>query len=899
MTPAWGLAIYLGVGAAWVVLGDLAIEHWLQGSTQLSHWHALKGWLFVLLSGLFAWWLLLRMRRAERLRGALALEMAQIARHAPAGIARVDARSLRLLWANERLCQWLALDAREAQGRPFHELIVAPDGPFAAGQLESLLAGRIDHYQGERLCVRADGGMPLPVLCNVSHVPAIDGAPDYLVCVVQDMSEIGAARAALAHSQHVLSLALEGSGSGLWDWDLAQHRATYSPGLLRLLRRHEPERRTMGPSMLLARVHSGDRERLQRAVEHAISSGAPFDEKVLLKRFDGSYCWFHARGQRHLDAHGQPERFSGILTDLSDRREAEERQRLAATVVDNTVEGVVVTDAQARILSVNAAVTRVLGYTEDELLGRTPRVFKSNRHDKAFYDAMWDSMARTGHWKGEIWNRRKSGEVFPERMSLSAVHDAQGEVTHYVCIFTDITEEKAQREKLEFLAHCDPLTGLANRQWFGRQLEDVLRQAKLAGEQFAVLLLNLDRFKNVNDSYGHAVGDEVLKHIVQQVRGALRPDDLIGRLAGDEIAVVVRHLGHAGGAAAVARNLIDAVARPWCSPEGITVTVGVSVGICMYPEHADTPLLLLQGAHAAVYGAKERGRGVYCFFSAEMTHGARERLELEARLRTALAQGHMRLYYQPQVEIATGRIVGAEALVRWLDPERGLIAPGQFIAVAEISGLIATLGEWVLHEACRQAQRWRSAGLPELRIAVNVAPRQFQLHDVAECAALALAASGLPAHLLELELTESALAEQPEQTRRTLQRLHELGVHIAVDDFGTGYSSLAHLKRFPIDVLKIDRSFLRDVPDSADDSAISAAVIAMGHSLGLQVLAEGVETPGQLAFLQERGCDLYQGYLCSPPVPADDFARLLRARSAQAGHGQPLQAGAGAHSPLP
>ena len=610
---------------------------------------------------------------------------------------------------------------------------------------------------GERHCLRLDNGRRVPVLCTVTLAPEVGDEPAHLVCVVQDLDEIKAARAALQRS--------------------------------------------------------------------------------------------------------------------------EARQRLAATVVDNTMEGVVVTDAHSRILSVNAAFTRLLGYTEEELLGKTPRVFKSGRHDKAFYEAMWTALTETGYWQGEIWNRRKNGEIFPEHMSLSAVRDPAGEITHYVCMFTDISEEKAQQRQLEYLAHNDPLTGLSNRTWFGHQLELAVQEAGASGEHIAVLLLNLDRFKDVNDSYGHTTGDEVLKHIARQVQSALRPGDVLGRMAGDELAVVARNLRHADGAAAMARHLIRAVAEPWRSPDGLEVVAGVSVGICMFPEHAGTTELLLQGAHAAVYGAKARGRGAWCFFHEAMTQAARERLELESRLRLALAQGHLQMYYQPQMDIATGRIQGAEALVRWNDPQEGLISPARFIPVAETSGVIGPLGEWVVREVCRQGQQWREAGLPPLTLALNVSPRQFHLTDLAGCTAAALHASGFPAALLELEITESALAERTEEARQVLVRLRELGVRIAVDDFGTGYSSLAQLKRFPIDVLKIDQGFIRDIPQSEDDMAISAAIIAMGHSMGLSVLAEGVETEGPLAFLRERGCDAYQGYLCSRPVPADEFVALLRAQA--------------------
>ena len=754
--PPWrGMLLYLVTGVVWVFAGDALLAHWVSDPALLTRLQTWKGWSYVLLTSALAWWLLRRIRSAEKVRLAMVQELSQIVRHAPAGVARMEIGG-RFLWANARLCALLGVSFEQVTRLNFRDVLVTPNREWALAQLDRLLAGEIDHYVDERECQRQDDGRKVSVLCTVTLVPDAGDEPAHLVCVVQDLDEIKAARAALQSS--------------------------------------------------------------------------------------------------------------------------ETRQRLADTVVNNSLEGVLVTDAQSRILSANAAVTRLLGYTEDELLGQTPRVFKSGRHDKAFYDAMWNVMRRTGHWQGEIWNRRKSGEIFPEHMSLSAVRDLEGAITHYVCMFSDISEEKARMRQLEYLARNDPLTGLYNRTWFGHELEKAVEEAGVSGERMAVLLLNLDRFKDVNESYGHATGDQVLKHMVQQVQSALRPGDVLGRLAGDELAVVARHLRHADGAAAVARQLIVAVAEPWSSPDGFEVVAGVSVGICMFPEHAATAELLLQGAHAAVYGAKAQGRGAWCFYEETMTQAARERLELESRLRLALAHGHLEMHYQPQVDIVTGRITGAEALVRWNDPHEGLISPGRFIPVAETSGVIGPLGEWVMRQVCRQGQQWRDAGLPDVTLAVNVSPRQFHLTDLAGCASAALAASGFPARLLELEITESALAERVDEARQVLVRLRELGLRIAVDDFGTGYSSLAQLKRFPIDVLKIDQGFIRDIPHSADDMAISTAIIGMGHSLGMSVLAEGVETPEQMAFLRERGCNAYQGYLCSRPLPADAFAALLAGR---------------------
>ena len=687
------------------------------------------------------------------------------------------------------------------------------------------------------------------------------------------------ARLALVKSEEQLRLALDGSGSGMWDWDLVHKRHTFSQGVASMMRYEGDD--FARDFRFKPRLHPEDRAMVGEAARRSLQTGTPFDVTARVMCFDGSYRWFEARGTRHVGDNDEPLRFSGIIIDKTLQRQEEQRLRLAATFMDNTSEGIVVTDAENKILWTNPAFSRLLGYEASELQGKRPSSFKSGLHDQKFYEAMWRTLQRDGHWRGEIWNKRKNGEIFPERMSLSAVQDAHGNITNYVCMFTDISHEKQREQQLEFLAHRDALTGLANRNWFTHELENQVGVAAMNQEKLAVILLNLDRFKDVNDSYGHAVGDEVLRHIARQVQSALRPGDVIARMAGDEIVVLARKLQVEEDASHIAERLIQAAAQPWKSPDGFEVVVSVSAGICCYPRHAQNAAALVQGAHAAVYGAKE-GKGassLWCFFNEDMTHAARERIALESRLRNAMAQGHLQLYYQPQIEIASGNIVGCEALMRWLDPEDGMISPARFIPVAEISGLIGPLGEWGLYEACRQAQAWREQGLPAISVAVNVSLHQFLLTDIAGCARKTLEITGLPAQQLELEITESALAERPEEALNVLRALKDMGIRLAIDDFGTGYSSLAHLKRFPIDVLKIDQGFIRDIPQSADDMAISHAVIAMGQSMGMDVLAEGVETAEQLQFLRQHGCNFYQGYFCSKPVPAADFARLLQAQA--------------------
>ncbi len=695
--------------------------------------------------------------------------------------------------------------------------------------------------------------------------------------IARDITGEHNARLAQRRTEESLLLAIDGTGDGLWDWDLVTGQGSYSNSCERLLRYEgvEPFASVLRPR---ERLHPEDLERTLAAAHDAIDHGTRFNATFRLLCYDGEHRWFHGRGMCHRDAQGKPLRFSGVLSDLTDRLRDEERLRLAAQVLDSTQEGVMITDAQRRIVSVNRAFTVLLGYTEAEVLGRTPRMLSSGRHEAGFYDAMWTQLAQTGQWKGEIWNRRKDGELMPELLSISAVRDDSGTISHYVGVFADISLMKDSEARLEFLAHHDPLTRLPNRLLFNQQIELALHQAQRENRRLAVLLLDLDRFKDINDSYGHLAGDELLQHVAQRLTGRLRQSDTLARLGGDEFALLMHDLRYDDDAARLASELLGALSQPWRSSDGVEVNVGVSIGICIYPDHGQSSQALLQGADAALYRAKGDGRGVYRYFADEMTQSARERLHLENRLRRALVENQLVLHYQPQVELQSGRIVGAEALVRWMDPEHGLIPPGRFIPVAETTGLIGDIGAWVLAEACRQGKAWLDEGLPPLTLAVNVSPRQFRHADLAAQVMQTLIETGLPAEQLELELTEGALMEREQEALGVLQRLRAIGVGVAIDDFGTGYSSLAYLKRFPLDVLKIDRSFIADIPNDPDDMEIAAAVIAMGHSLGIRVLAEGVETVDQLAFLRFKHCDRYQGFLCSRPVPPNEFAALLRAQ---------------------
>ncbi|OAH96970.1 diguanylate cyclase [Methylomonas methanica] len=570
--------------------------------------------------------------------------------------------------------------------------------------------------------------------------------------------------------------------------------------------------------------------------------------------------------------------FRIVISDLSREKANDQYLRQAAAMFETAREGVMITDADMRILVVNRAFSELTGYAADEVLGKTPKTLKSGRQNQSFYVDMWSQISDSGYWQGEIWNRRKDGEIYPQMLSISAVRDENNRVTHYVGVFSDISQLKDAVARLEFLAHHDPLTSLPNRLLLFARLEHCIGLSRRERKAAALLMLDLDRFKDVNDSFGHLAGDELLQQVAAKLSSRLRGIDTVTRLGGDEFAILLEDLTHPQDAALVAAEIIDSLSEPWRLSNGSEVRVGVSIGISLLPEHGSSSEELLQHADAALYRAKAEGRGNFKYFSEDLTQAALRRINLESLLRRALLRQELQVYYQPQIEISTGRIIGAEALLRWHNAEEGAIPPSQFIPVAEEIGLITEIGEWVLTDVCRQGRRWLDAGLPPIKLAVNLSPHQIRHGDIAASTAAILSQTGFPPELLELELTESALMERETEVVLVLCQLQALGVRLAIDDFGTGYSSLAYLKHFPLDILKIDKTFIDDIPQLEDDKEIASAIIGMGHTLRLQVLAEGVETQEQLDFLQEHGCDFYQGYLKSPALAAADFAALLQSQ---------------------
>ena len=558
------------------------------------------------------------------------------------------------------------------------------------------------------------------------------------------------------------------------------------------------------------------------------------------------------------------------------RAEAEAQLLFNAKVLESSHEGMFVTDGDNRYTMVNRAFCDITGYSREELLGSTPAILKSGLHDDAFYQEMWAQLLGTGRWEGEVQDRRKSGEVFPAWLAITRVSDPQRNDSFHAAIFSDITERKAAESRIVHLASHDMLTDLPNRVLLGDRLATAIRHARRHQGRLAVLFVDLDRFKPINDVLGHEVGDQLLKAAAARIGAAVRASDTVSRVGGDEFVVLLHEIGGTEDAARVADKIIAAISAPY-SLDDHEMVLTASIGIAVYPDDSVEASDLVALADTAMFAAKEAGRNAYRFYASEMGERAAQRLSLERDLRGACARGEIFAHYQPQVDLVSGRVVGMEALARWRHPRLGLVPPARFIPVAEDSGIILEIGAWMLDEACRQAQDWHARGIIDVPVAVNVSAIQFRQADFTSVVTGALHSSGLAPDRLELEVTESVVMGGAQEIVDKLEALHALGVRLAIDDFGIGYSSLSYLRRFPAQRLKIDQSFVRDLPRDADAAAIARAVVSLGASLGMSTIAEGVENEAQAEFLRGIHCTQGQGYLYARPMPAPDLEAWLHA----------------------
>ncbi|MBI2380547.1 MAG: EAL domain-containing protein [Gammaproteobacteria bacterium] len=686
------------------------------------------------------------------------------------------------------------------------------------------------------------------------------------------------ATAAIAESEERLQLALWGSGDGLWDWNI-QSGYVYRQGL-DFLQYADDE---IAPSVdgMKSLIHPDDRLLYQSPLDaHLRGDSDYYEAEYRLRARDGQWHWIQDRGKIvERDASGQPLRIAGTHKDITARKLVEKDLRLAAQVLSDMAEAVVVADLEFRIVAVNPAFTRITGYQAQETQGRDVDFLNSPRHEPEFYDNLRRTLNEKHEWHGEIWQRHKNGHDVLMDLELNLVQESNGRHTHIVGVFSDITERKRAEEELRFLANYDTLTTLPNRTLFQERLRHALSQAKRQKHYVALLFLDLDRFKHINDSLGHHVGDLLLQEVARRLGLCVREDDTVARLGGDEFTIIVEALHNAKAATVVAEKVLAKFKQPFLL-EGREVVVSPSIGISIYPSDGEDAASLVKFADSAMYHAKELGRNNFQFYTQELNAYAMRRMQLETALRRAMESDEFRLVFQPKVAVDGELVTGVETLVRWDSQEVGAVSPMEFIPLAEETGLIVPLGEWVLRRACQQYMTWRALGLSGFTIAVNLSARQFHKGDVSGVVQKILADCEMPAECLELELTESVVMEKAEASITMLNQLKAMGLKLSVDDFGTGYSSLSYLKRFPIDTLKIDREFVRDISSDPEDAAITSAIITLAHTLNLRVVAEGVENLNQLEFLKARGCDEIQGYYFSRPLDAEACEEFLRRHGA-------------------
>lgn len=785
----------------------------------------------------------------------------------------VQGTTLEIVYANDEAGRLVGRAPGDMVGSLVLELASTPeDQIFWSQSVQDLARG----IRSRTSVQRADGAATVPVERSVCALP---GDEALLLLTMQDRSHEVETERYLRAQVSELSATLDAAADGMLSCDLQGNIQAFNQSWAYIWR--------LPPDLMLRRDGAAIKAHMQAQVVDpegyrerlaALGQDPTLEVRDVLQLHDGSVLERRSVPQ-WVQGHASGRVFS--FRDITAQVQQQAELRLAAQAFESNLDAIFVADAQADVVRINPSCERLWAAASADVVGRSVLQFISTAQEaQRLWLQVQHAWADGNVWEGELFLQRGGDRTTVIRLSWVAVRNDSGAIAQSIGFMQDLTPQHAARRRIEELAYSDVLTGLPNRLSFTQRVSAAIDAAHDGGGTFAIMLLDLDRFKNINDSLGHPFGDRALRVVARRLQECLHHTDLLCRLGGDEF-VAYLHDTTAEGAEAVARRVIEAVARP-CVVDDMTLTLQCSVGLTLFPRDADTLDELISQADIAMNRVKERGRGNYGFYEPQMSEGLLPRMKLEHALRQALSKGHMQVHYQPQVDMRTGAILGAEALLRWIDPEMGAISPGQFIPLAEESGYIATLGTWVMEQAIKEAARWMHAGI-ELAIAVNVSALEFRQQGFTDRVSTLLARYGLPARLLELELTESVLLGDAEEMEHLIGTLSQMGVGMVIDDFGTGYSSLAYLKRLTIHKLKIDQSFVRGLPDDAGDRAIVQAIVNMGSALQLNVLAEGVETDAQRQVLQDMSCDSYQGFLCSPAVPAERFLALVRQRRQQVG----------------
>jgi len=788
--------------------------------------------------------------------------------HFPMGMLIVDSTA-NVLYANHKACSIFGMEYEELITTQTIESLVNKEA--SRFFLESITKGTNSPLWRDEFLHNKEDKINSWLALSVCSIPLTKSMQRIWSLTVEDVTAKKVLRDKLDKIRTEQSLILDHTTVGLaLVIDKQIVRANNSLG--RLLGRYSS---TMVNQPWESVIHGkGDSaDILDKAVKELTDSDH-FETEVRLERDDGNSFWSRMTAK----AASSKSVKSGIVIsfeDATNKREKDDELRQAAVVFEASSDAIMVLDEDGLIRMVNSSFSKMTGFTETDILGKSPRLLRATREDERRYDTMWKSVLKNGHWRGELWRRKKSGETYPEWTSISAVKDSQDRVLEYVVIGSDMSDRKYAEDRILYQANYDQLTNLPNRNLFMDRLHQSLTRVKRDGTQLALLFIDLDRFKNINDSLGHAAGDKLLIEVATIMKGVVRESDTIARFGGDEFAVILSPIFGPKNASRVAASLLETLSQP-IDLDGYEAIVGASIGISMFPADGTVEDILVKNADTAMYRAKESGRNNYQFFTDEMQQSAKDRLTMEHDLRQAIERQELRLVFQPQINTDDESLSGAEVLVRWQSKDKGLVSPGEFIYLAEDTGLIVPIGEWVLRHACLQYKRWQNAGVAPPYLAINVSGRQFKMDGFAQSVFNILEEVDLSTEHVELELTESFLMEDQEFAISTLKELKVMGFQLSIDDFGTGYSSLSYLKKFPIDRLKIDRSFVQELDVNKEDYAIVRAIIDLAHTLNITVIAEGVEEDAQRLILQELNCDIIQGYFYSKPLDGVSFTLYLQ-----------------------
>ncbi|MEG3637781.1 sensor domain-containing protein [Magnetococcus sp. PR-3] len=745
-----------------------------------------------------------------------------------------------------------------------------------AARLEQYRQGSFSHqarFEVECRTREPGDGQKIVSLRGELHMPH-HGVEARLIGACWDITSQKRAEQKLRESRHQLDRAQRLASLGYWTWDLHSGDQFWSNEIYRML--HRPKAHLSASfESYMDHVHPDDRKRVKDMVDRVLKEPDMFfrvEHRIV--RSDGSTRTVLQLGDVERNASGEPQRMTGTVQDVTDLKRTQENLDLAKYILDTTSDAVIITDVNNRIIDVNRAYTQITGFSRTEVMGENPQVVHSGDQGEEIYARIWQSILQEGHWSGEVWERRKDGELFPKWMTMRRMLNEYGETAFFVGVFVDISTQKATEEQLERLAYYDPLTKLPNRALFQERLTQAIATAKRYDRYVGVLLLDLNRFKLINETYGHGVGDALLTQVAERIQERLRESDIVARINADTFAVTLSDLNQEAEVTGVANMLLKQFTTPF-HVETHEFMVRTAMGIALYPSDGGDAETLLRHVENALGQAKKQGANSYRFYSVEMSNSSNQRLALEQEMHTALVQQDFVLHYQPKVDLRRGVVTGVESLIRWQHGSKGMISPAQFIPVAEETGLIVPMGQWILETACAQAKEISQQLDQPFTVAVNLSARQFQQRNLVDSIAEVLKQSRIDPAMLELEITESMMMGNVEKSIETLVAIRDMGVALAIDDFGTGYSSLSYLKRFPINTLKIDQSFVRDLAEDSGDAAIVSAIISMAQDLNLHVVAEGAENPEQVQFLKKRGCETVQGYFFSRPLPKNQLQTFL------------------------